>query len=168
MSTAIPDTFVQGNGSCTYQPVTPATRTDQVTSYIYREILLYPYVFTATPAAGWAFDHFEIYTEQIWSSGSIVHDTYRTTRNPFSLPDDNIPSAWENLPPSDWYAPQWLGEWTTYNTLSHTSSHSYYSKYEITAVFKRLPTHLLVNSSTVESPAKLVYDPTTNRLVADY
>ena len=30
------------------------------------------------------------------------------------------------------------------------------------------PTHLLVNSSTVESPAKLVYDPTTNLLVADY
>jgi len=32
----------------------------------------------------------------------------------------------------------------------------------------RTPTHLLVNSSTVETPAKLVYDPTTNLLVADY
>lgn len=32
----------------------------------------------------------------------------------------------------------------------------------------RTPTHLLVNSSTVESPAKLVYDPATNLLVTDY
>lgn len=39
---------------------------------------------------------------------------------------------------------------------------------EAIALFKRIPTHLLVNSSTVESPAKLVYDPTTNKLVADY
>ena len=31
-----------------------------------------------------------------------------------------------------------------------------------------VPTDLLVNSSSVESPAKLVYDPTTNRLVVDY
>ena len=30
------------------------------------------------------------------------------------------------------------------------------------------PTHLLVNSSTAENPAKLVYDPATNLLVADY
>lgn len=29
-------------------------------------------------------------------------------------------------------------------------------------------THLLVNSSTAENPAKLVYDPATNLLVADY
>jgi hypothetical protein len=36
------------------------------------------------------------------------------------------------------------------------------------ALFQRTPTHLLVNSSTKESPAKLVYDPATNKLVADY
>lgn len=40
----------------------------------------------------------------------------------------------------------------------------------VVAVFSmpHIPTHLLVNSSTVESPAKLVYDPTTNLLVGDY
>lgn len=32
----------------------------------------------------------------------------------------------------------------------------------------RSPTHLLVNNSTAENPAKLVYDPATNLLVADY
>lgn len=40
--------------------------------------------------------------------------------------------------------------------------------YDIYALFQRTPTHLLVNSSTVESPAKLVYDPATNKLVADF
>ena len=39
---------------------------------------------------------------------------------------------------------------------------------EAIALFKRTPTHLLVNSSTKESPAKLVYDSATNKLVADY
>ena len=40
----------------------------------------------------------------------------------------------------------------------------------VTAVFApvRLPTHLLVNSSTIENPANLVYDPATGLLVADY
>lgn len=40
--------------------------------------------------------------------------------------------------------------------------------YIVSALFSRSPTNLLVNSSTVESPAKLVYDPATNKLVADY
>lgn len=42
------------------------------------------------------------------------------------------------------------------------------SNISLTAYFTRLPTHLLVNSSTVERPAHLVYDPSTNLLVADY
>lgn len=53
----------------------------------------------------------------------------------------------------------------------YTDERWYYKflSYNITAVFRRLGlTHLLVNSSTVESPSKLVYDPATNLLVADY
>ena len=42
------------------------------------------------------------------------------------------------------------------------------SDMSLDAYFIRQPTHLLVNSSTVESPAHLVYDPATNLLVADY
>ena len=42
------------------------------------------------------------------------------------------------------------------------------SNMTLTAYFTRTPTHLLVNSSTAENPAKLVYDPATNKLVADY
>ena len=43
-----------------------------------------------------------------------------------------------------------------------------FEAWEVLALFQRTPTHLLVNSSTKESPAKLVYDPATNKLVADY
>ena len=42
------------------------------------------------------------------------------------------------------------------------------SDLNLDAFFTRQPTHLLVNSSTMESPAHLVYDPATNLLVADY
>lgn len=34
--------------------------------------------------------------------------------------------------------------------------------------FRPVPTNLLVNSSTAVSPVTLVYDPSTNKLVADY
>lgn len=43
-----------------------------------------------------------------------------------------------------------------------------FEAWEVLALFQRTPTHLLVNSSTKESPAKLVYDTDTNKLVADY
>lgn len=125
-----------------------------------------PYVFTAVPADGWEFDHYETHVEQQWSSGSIyVENRLNLTINPFALYDHkgDLPNE-----PYTWPASRWLGEWTNVNTSSHTTNHSYYLKYEITAVFRRVPTNLLVNSSTVESPAKLVYDPTTNKLVADY
>lgn len=164
MATATPSVSVRGQGTCTYQPVTPVTEVIQLSSYSYREITLYPYVFTATPANGWVFDHFDVSVEQIWGSGSVVHDNQRRLVNPFALRDYVDPTT----SPANWNAVSWLGEWTTVNTAAHTSDHSYYSKYEITAVFVRAKTHLLVNSSTVETPAKLVYDPTTNLLVADF
>ncbi len=40
--------------------------------------------------------------------------------------------------------------------------------YDIYALFQRTPTHLLVNSSNRTTPVQLVYDPATNKLVADY
>lgn len=39
---------------------------------------------------------------------------------------------------------------------------------EVVAVFRRVPTNLLVNSSTLSTPVRLVYDPATNLLVADF
>ena len=43
-----------------------------------------------------------------------------------------------------------------------------YSQYELTAVFVDTHTHLLINTSNISSPVTLVYDPTTNLLVADF
>lgn len=42
------------------------------------------------------------------------------------------------------------------------------ASYDITAHFEWDGTNLLVNSSNLDSPVKLVYDPATNKLVADY
>ena len=53
-------------------------------------------------------------------------------------------------------------------TSSSTLSNISLDHLQAIALFSRTPTHLLVNSSTKESPAKLVYDPATNLLVADY
>ena len=42
------------------------------------------------------------------------------------------------------------------------------SDMDLIAYFKRLPTHLLVNSYNLSYPIRLVYDPATNLLVANY
>ena len=42
------------------------------------------------------------------------------------------------------------------------------SDMDLIAYFERLPTHLLVNSYNLSYPIRLVYDPATNLLVADY
>lgn len=43
-----------------------------------------------------------------------------------------------------------------------------FEAWEVLALFQRTPTHLLVNSSDRSTPVQLVYDPETNKLVADY
>ena len=166
MAIITPSVSVRGQGTCTYQPVNPVTEIITYSSSRYCEVVFMPYTITATPAAGWEFDHYEIHTEQQWSSGSVYSETIDSTQNPRVLFDHN-PYP-DNPYPVNWPASRWLGEWTNYNTAAQTVNHSYYLKYEITAVFVRAKTHLLVNSSTVETPAKLVYDPSTNLLVADY
>lgn len=69
-----------------------------------------------------------------------------------------------------WHFVKWryrtIGDWQ--ETSEETLNFRYMTNLEAVALFKRTPTHLLVNGSTVESPAKLVYDPATNKLVADY
>lgn len=57
------------------------------------------------------------------------------------------------------------GNWMLYTGSAITLT---LNTIEIQAVFKRVPTHLLVNSSDRTTPVQLVYDPATNKLVADY
>ena len=116
------------------------------------EILYYQ--LAAAAAAGWEFVDFSwtLHWENSTTGGS--GDTPATnTSNPYSN-DLTLFEGWV-----DWAA------------LEVGPGRDVYSLVGLTATFRRpqpTPTHLLVNSSTVESPAKLVYDPATNLLVADY
>lgn len=161
---ATPTTSVVGSGTCTYQQVAPLSGVDASGT----NVTLYPYTFTATPAQGWQFVRFIITSSQgVINNSTGVETVYppgtaQTTTNPLVLRSDFATSEVVN-----WYYYSWLGAFG----YDKPTGYTYYHKtWNITAVFERVyaPTHLLVNSSTVESPAKLVYDPTTNLLVADY
>lgn len=160
----IPVTSVEGQGTCTFQPVQPVHGTTGQSGTI--DVTIYPYVFTATPAQGWVFDRFVIDGEQVWTKGGSAYYRDRIgpldiTQTPFSL-RDTITGR-----PSDWWEGGWIG------IAIYDGDPSYYDTiytewYTIKAVFKHTPTHLLVNSFDRSTPVQLVYDPTTNLLVADY
>lgn len=135
--------------------------------------------FTATPNAGFSFIKLRItievsVDEEVITFGKDVYSPiYRT--HWFSSDDVGYwykagePADWDtderffitSCAESTWVYPAW-GIDGSKLTRFRTKSLS------VTAFFTRQPTHLLVNSSTVESPAHLVYDPATNLLVADY
>ena len=107
------------------------------------------YRLTAPTIAGWTFSHFE-WEAQTNSSDPIAHSE---TQNPFPPTGEgrDYPNAYT------------LAEQET-RVLSTT----YLTVLQNLVAVYRERTHLLVNSSNVETPVKLVYDPTTNLLVADY
>lgn len=104
---------------------------------------------TAPTISGWTFSHFE------WEQQTNSYDPFahRETQNPF--PPTGEGRDYPNAGTLSEQETQVLS--TTYLTVLQN----------LVAVYRE-PTNLLVNSSTVESPGKLVYDPTTNLLVADY
>lgn len=59
-----------------------------------------------------------------------------------------------------------IGDWQ--ETSETVLNFQYMINLEAIALFQRTPTHLLVNSSDRTTPVQLVYDPATNKLVADY
>jgi hypothetical protein len=160
-----PTTTTEGGGTCTFNPVQAISRVIQVTSTQTREISVYPYVFTATANAGWAFDHFNVTYKWDSLDGSTVgpYTTANITGNPFALRD----TIGDNANPLNWWYGGWLGEWAE-KTGTATTFERWCSLYAVKAVFVRVPTHLLVNSFNKSSPVQLVYDPTTNLLVADF
>lgn len=107
------------------------------------------YRLTAPTILGWSFDHFE-WEQQTNSSDPIAHSE---TQNPFPPTGEgrDYPNAYT------------LAEQET-RVLSTT----YLTVLQNLVAVYRERTHLLVNSSNVETPVKLVYDPATNLLVADY
>lgn len=111
---------------------------------------IYYYQLTATTANGWTFDHFEWVCHNVSEGGQTTDTPETRTQNPFPA----------SAPWSIDLAEFQVGD----PVISTTTLQS------IKAVFRssRIFTHLLVNSSTVLTPALLVYDPTTGLLVADY
>lgn len=124
------------------------------------------YRFTATPEQGWAFDHFEVETSYDYGV-NVGRDTERheTRYESDSFIGDN-PLETEGLGEDGRMS---ASVRTIVRTYSGGRYHGYHEtlSYQITAVFVRIPTGLLVNSHSLGSPVRLVYDPATNKLVCD-
>lgn len=114
------------------------------------------YRLAATPAAGWLFDRFEWQIEHNETGQNPSVTNYQKNINPFPPAGQG-----KDYPGADDAADSEIDYVNPAYTITDTMVN-------IVAVFKLAHTDLLVNSSTLESPAKLVYDPTTNLLVADF
>lgn len=157
----------QGGGVCAYT----ATDGGTIPNLAPHEIGEYQnYKYTATPAAGATFLGFDVTTS------GYAREYPTEPAEPYTHTSrkagTQVGMSWE-------YAPNianWRLEWFEAGyAIWHGVTFSQNLDLEVqsisvVAVFgvPHVPTHLLVNSSTVESPAKLVYDPATNLLVADY
>lgn len=156
----LPTFHIIGRGRISYAPVTPVTR-HTGTSELSRDTTYYPYRFVAEPRQGWRFDHWQIdWTEvSLNDDGSINQSIPYSSlghANPFQLRDDG-----------GFGGEDMLG-YSYINFGGSTYLRYLYSQYELTAVFVDTHTHLLINTSNISSPVTLVYDPTTNLLVADF
>lgn len=118
------------------------------------------YKLTATPSAGFRFVRFDITREYSDFQGSSYTHSVSNTESPAI--------AIVDLPAGD--PANLLG--SVRRLYGRDSSQWYlYNVTNVIAVFERIPhvpTHLLVNSSSLGSPVRLVHDPATHLLVADY
>lgn len=120
---------------------------------------------TATPDSGSPTDYwtkatiYDGHSEVEWST-SPEHDTYNVG---FGYDATLGGFVWESLASSSVYDRRGSAWWDYYNTITTTQT-----SLVAVAFFKRVPTHLLVNSATLGSPVRLVHDPDTHLLVADY
>ena len=123
--------------------------------------------YTATPAAGFSFSHFAV---TVTADNGGTTSTRTVTRN-----GTESAGTWTYSPDGRQQSANWIedgfGIWFEYYD-SDTGDpipgwYGYVVSISVVAVFVRVPTHLLVNSSTAENPAQLVYDPATDLLVAD-
>lgn len=116
------------------------------------------YIYTATPAAGYEFDHWEFTrTWDEYNQQPRQEPTYGSPANPYTS------NGASDAGSAAWY--EYGGEWAGLpGYKGHVASIS------VLAVFRAIPqhTHLLVNSATVVNPVVPVYDPTSDLLVADF
>lgn len=118
------------------------------------------YQCVATVATGWRFLRFEYVLRGTTNRDEHTYtETVRLNTNP--APAQKVTTDWEN--PFEYDV---IGDdGTYYGTIKEEIA-------SVTAYFERIPvhvpTHLLVNTYSKSVPVKLVHDPTTHKLVADY
>ena len=158
----------QGGGTCTYTATTGGTLPNLGST----EIGQYQsYKYTATPAAGATFAGFDITITGYYRDNPTSPATAYTTTNRFA--GTQVGASWEYEPDITNWRTEWFeAGYAFWDGLSAYPNQllGEVESISVVAVFNapHTPTHLLVNSSTTENPAKLVYDPATNLLVADY
>ncbi len=175
---AAPSIIISPAGAGTVTPAllyqyagTPTTQTERHFTQGNDELLFYevpPYTYdieiyklTATAAAGYVFDHFEFVTRE-WTefNQSITYDDTPTSSNA------NNPAISNGLSALGYqYSASIVGKFT----ISYLGEITHLDPISTTAVFRPIhqPTNQLVNTSSLGSPVRLVYDPSTNRLVCD-
>lgn len=99
--------------------------------------------------------------------------SYAPGHSPFGQDSEGLYMVAEWLGSASSLLPEWWEQILTSpgSTPQEQTRLEQRSSIVVVAEFERIPhtpTDLLVNSSAVETPAKLVYDPTTNLLVGDY
>ena len=107
------------------------------------------YTLSATEATGWRFVKFTWDKTRVTQSGSTPLGSDESTYNP-SYASDGVAEQRTDF----------TATWFQEDQISGITAH-----FERTS---RAPTHLLVNSAALSAPVRLVYDPTTDKLVADY
>lgn len=165
----------QGGGQCSYVPADEGTLPDL---HVYERGEYKNYTYTATPTAGARFVGFDVtvagfsrqnpeapeeqYILTTRYAGVAVGGSWQYQPDISNWRGGGPGGVWYNSGYAIWHEIRAIGgSWI--QNLGITSI-------QVVAVFDvpRIPTHLLVNSSTMESPSKLVYNPATNLLVADY
>lgn len=152
---AVPSCSVSpaGGGICTYTNGTTGSNIQDALEQEWQN-----YIYTATPAAGYEFDHWEFTrTWNEYDQQPRQEPTYSFPANPYAS------SGFNDSGSAGWY--EYGGAWAGLpGYKGHVASIS------VLAVFRAIPqhTHLIVNSATVVNPVVPVYDPTSDLLVADF
>lgn len=121
------------------------------------------YYLVANPSFGYRFAGIKCVQSKTTSGGSSTQEWSVTVRTGNTYP--------KGSPTDQSHADLLFAHYRVYDSWSGTPVLTEEDDIiSVEVLYERVytPTHLLINSSTRESPVKLVYDPATNLLVADY
>lgn len=120
------------------------------------------YIYAAIPAAGYEFVDFVV------TVVSTRDGVTQTNTNRFAGTESGGVWTYAAIDKSGGFGMTYAGYAFWYSSAGGSGN---VDAITVVAVFRALPhqpTHLLVNSSTAENPAQIVFDPSTDLLVADF